>query len=90
MVESINMAEIRLEEQSEKAESCRENLWNEIQLKWHKDGNRHKNRMKRNSQDRLVYVKTYAATSPLHEVEPAGTLTVRQKLGTNKLTRADW
>ena len=27
------MAEIRPEEQSEKAESCRENLWNEIQLK---------------------------------------------------------
>ena len=25
--------ERRLEEQSEKAESCRENLWNEIQLK---------------------------------------------------------
>ena len=24
---------MRLEEQSEKAESCRENLWNEIQLK---------------------------------------------------------
>ena len=28
-----NKAELRLEEQSEKAESCRENLWNEIQLK---------------------------------------------------------
>ena len=27
------MAEIRPEEQSEKAESCRVNLWNEIQLK---------------------------------------------------------
>ena len=27
------MAEIRPEEQSEQAESCRENLWNEIQLK---------------------------------------------------------
>ena len=26
-------AEIRPEEQSEKTESCRENLWNEIQLK---------------------------------------------------------
>ena len=32
-VERTNKAEIRLEEQSEKAESCRENLWNETQLK---------------------------------------------------------
>ena len=32
IVERINRAEIRLEEQSEKAESCRENLWNEIQF----------------------------------------------------------
>ena len=28
-----NKAEIRPQEQSEKTESCRENLWNEIQLK---------------------------------------------------------
>ena len=32
-VERTSKAEIRPEEQSEKAESCRENLWNEIQLK---------------------------------------------------------
>ena len=32
-VERTNKAEIRPEEQSEKAESCREDLWNEIQLK---------------------------------------------------------
>ena len=32
-VERTNKAQIRLEEQSEKAESCRENLWNEIELK---------------------------------------------------------
>ena len=32
-VERTNKAEIRPEEQSEKAKSCRENLWNEIQLK---------------------------------------------------------
>ena len=31
--ERINEAEVRLEEQSEKTESCGENLWNEIQLK---------------------------------------------------------
>ena len=33
IVERTNKAEIRLEEQSEKAESCQETLWNEIQLK---------------------------------------------------------
>ena len=30
IVEKTNEAEIRLEEQSEKYESCRENLWNEL------------------------------------------------------------
>ena len=33
IIERNNKAEIRPEEQSEKAEICRENLWNEIQLK---------------------------------------------------------
>ena len=33
IVGRTNKAEIRPEEQSEKAESCRENLWNETQLK---------------------------------------------------------
>ena len=34
IVERTNKAVIRLEEQSEKAESCRDNyLWNEIQMK---------------------------------------------------------
>ena len=33
IVERTNKAEIRPEEQSEKAESCEENLGNEIQLK---------------------------------------------------------
>ena len=32
-VERPNKAEIRPEEQSEKAKSCRENLWNEKELK---------------------------------------------------------
>ena len=32
-VERTNEAEIRLGEQSENTESCRENLWNEIQVK---------------------------------------------------------
>ena len=33
IVEKTNKAEIRPEEQIEKTESCRDNLWNEIQLK---------------------------------------------------------
>ena len=33
VVERTNKANIRPEEQSEKAESCEENLWNEIQSK---------------------------------------------------------
>ena len=33
IVERTNKAEMRPEEQCEKAESCRENSWNEIQLK---------------------------------------------------------
>ena len=33
MVERTNKAEIRREKQSEKTESCQENLWNEKQLK---------------------------------------------------------
>ena len=32
IVERTNKTEIRLEEHSEKTESCRENIWNEIQL----------------------------------------------------------
>ena len=33
VVERTNKAEIRLGEQSENTDSCRENLWNEIQVK---------------------------------------------------------
>ena len=47
IVERTNKVEIRPGEQSEKAKSCWENLWKEIQLKGHKDRNRHKNRIKR-------------------------------------------
>ena len=65
-------AEIRPEEQSEKTESCRENLWNEIHsLKGLKDRNRHKNTIKRSGQVQLVYV-----TSPPLEGELVGTATL--------------
>ena len=50
IAERTKKAEIRPEEQSEKAESCQEHLWNEIQLKGHKDRKRHKNRIKRSGQ----------------------------------------
>ena len=33
IVKRTNKAEMRLEEQGKKAESCRESLWNEIQLR---------------------------------------------------------
>ena len=45
-VERTNKTEIRLEEQSVKMESGRENLWNEISFKKAVDRNRYKNRRK--------------------------------------------
>ena len=64
IVERTNRAEIRPEEQSEKAESCRENLLDEIQLKGPQDRNRHKNRIKRSGQAGLVYVKNIDRNIP--------------------------
>ena len=46
-VERTKKAEVRPEERVEEAESDRENLWNEIQLKGPKDRNRRRNRLKR-------------------------------------------
>ena len=57
IVERTSKTEMRPEEQSEKTESCRKNLWNEIQLKAHKDRIRQKNRVKRSGQAQLVYRK---------------------------------
>ena len=58
IVEMTNEAEIRPEEQSQKTESCRGSLWNEIHLKGpYIDRNRYKNRIKRSGQVRLVYVR---------------------------------
>ena len=48
--------------------SCRENLWHEIQLKGHEDRNRHKNRIKRSGQARLVHI--VGATSVKTDVKP--------------------
>ena len=75
IVERTNKAEIRPEEQSEKTESRRENVWNEIQLKEPKDRNRFKNRIKRSGQGKLSWFtsQTETVTSPPREGEPAGT-----------------
>ena len=52
IVERINKAELRPEEQSERTGSCGlKHHW-----KGHKDRNRHKNRIRRSGQGRLVYV----------------------------------
>ena len=64
MVERTNKAEIRQEEQSEKVEICRKNLWNEIQFKGLSDRNRHKNRIKKEWQAHLVYVKNINRNIP--------------------------
>ena len=59
IVESTNKAEpIRPEEQSKKADSCREDLL-EMQYSWkgHKDRQRHKNRINRSGQAWMDYVK---------------------------------
>ena len=55
---------MRPEEQTEKAVSCRENLWKEIQLKGPKDRNSHKNRTKRSGQAWLAYVKNISHNIP--------------------------
>ena len=46
IVEMTNKAETRPEELSQKKESCRQTLWNEIQLKGHIGRNRHTNTKK--------------------------------------------
>ena len=59
IVERTNKAERRPEEQSEKTESCQENLLIEIQLngpKRQQQKTRRKNRLERIGQARLVYV----------------------------------
>ena len=64
IVERTNKAEIRPEEQSEKAESCGENLGNEIQLKGPERQKQTQEQSKKegNGQIRLVYVKNMKET----------------------------
>ena len=57
-------AQIRREEESEKAENCREDLWNEIQLK---GPERQKQTQEQNKKKRA------SSVAPPREGEPAGT-----------------
>ena len=57
IVERTNNAEIRPEQQSEKAESCRMNLWNEMQLKG----------PKRQKQTQEQNKKVWASSVGLHQ-----------------------
>ena len=60
IAERTNKAELRPEKQSEKAESCRENAWNEIQLK---GSQRHKQTQEQNEMDGQAQFITHAAPS---------------------------
>ena len=56
MVGRTSKAEIRPEEQSEKAESCQENSWNKIQLKGPKRQKLTQEQNKKSGQAQLVNV----------------------------------
>ena len=71
-VERTKEAEIRPEEQSEKAESCRGNLWNEIQLK---GPYRQKQTQEQNQKEWASWVglcQRQTATSPPRQGDPLG------------------
>ena len=70
IVERTNKAEIRPKELSEKTESCRGNSRDEI--KGHKDRSRHKNRIKRSGQARLVCLRQKPSHPHHVKVSPRG------------------
>ena len=75
IVERTNKAEIRPEDQSEKAESCQENLWNEIQLKGPK---RQKWTQEHNNRERASWLSLCEKHKPQHahrvKASPRGTI----------------
>ena len=78
IVERTSTAELRPEKkkQIEKAESCRENLWNEIQLKGLKDRDKRRKRIKKKKKEwksDWSMSLTSTATSPPSKGEPLGT-----------------
>ena len=63
-VERTNKAEIRPEEQSEKVESCRENLGNEIQLKGPSRQKQTQEQNKKECASSVVYVRSINCNIP--------------------------
>ena len=70
-------------------ESCRENYGMKYRYKVHKDRNRHKTRIKRSGQARLVYIWDINRSIPPREGEPAGT-TGGEKMMESRLTRGEF
>ena len=69
-----NKAEIiRPEEQSERADNCRENLWNEIQLKGPQRQKKTQEQNKKECASSVGSFQKQTATSPTREGEPSGT-----------------
>ena len=85
IVERTNKADMRLEEQREKAESCRENSWNEIQLKGPKRKKQtQEQNKKRSRQAWLAYVKNHKPQHPHHvKVSPRGSLSQHRQTSTS-------
>ena len=82
IVERTNKAEVRSEEQSEKAESCRENLWNKIQLEVPQRQKQTQEQNKRSGHASSVSLcqRHKTATSPPREGEPVGTRSWSKKV----------
>ena len=72
-VERTSKAEIRPEEQSEEAKSCRENLWNEIQLKGPSRQKQTQEQNLKKGVGKLGWFKDINRKSPPREGEPVGT-----------------
>ena len=73
IVERTTKAELRPQELSEKTESCRENLWNEIQLKGPKRQKQTKEQNKKESASSVGLCQNHKLQHPHHvKVSPQG------------------
>ena len=66
LVERTNLAEIKLEEKTEKLRSCRENLWNEIQLKGPQRQKHSQEQNKKESASSIGLCKRHKPKHPQH------------------------
>ena len=66
ILERTNKAEIRLKEQSEKAESCQANLWMKYSWKGQHDRNRRKNRIKKERASSVGLCQKHELQHPHH------------------------